>query len=188
MKKQTSIRRALSRRQHFLAGEARQQFKTSKLSVETLESRHLMAAAFFAPPEPSGSVNVQLVPLANVAAGTEEVVTFGVPFTRGSLSAAQLSQVRVLKNGVEIPAFVEQLTPWRSIDDAGIDGQSVRVARIQIPYTFAALNPESITVQWGGPARSLNRTTLQDPRLEWHTVTTGTFVAADNVEEPDVLP
>src|SRR5205823_7293070 len=25
-------------------------------------------------------------------------------------------------------------------------------------------------------------------RLEWHTVTTGTFTAADNVEEPDVLP
>ena len=111
-----------------------------------------------------------------------------MPFTRGSVSQSQLSQVRVLKNGVEIPAFVEQLTPWRSIDDPSIDGQSVRVARIQIPYTFAALNPETITVQWGGPARTLNRATLQDPRLEWHTVTSGTFVAADNVEEPDVLP
>lgn len=182
MQKSSSRRAASrqSRRQHF--------FKTSKLSVETLEARNVMAAAFFAPPEPSGSVNVQLVPLANVAAGTEEVVTFGVPFTRGSLTAAQLSNVRVLKNGVEIPAFVEQLTPWRSIDDAAIDGQSVRVARIQIPYTFASLATESIVVQWGGPARSLNRTTLQDPRLEWHTVTTGTFVAGDNVEEPDVLP
>ena len=111
-----------------------------------------------------------------------------MPFTRGSVSQSQLSQVRVLKNGVEIPAFVEQLTPWRSIDDPSIDGQSVRVARIQIPYTFTALNPETITVQWGGPARTLNRPTLQDPRLEWHTVTSGTFVAADNVEEPDVLP
>src|SRR5262249_31617133 len=106
----------------------------------------------------------------------------------GSVSQAQLSQVRVLKGGVEIPAFVEQLTPWRSIDDAGIDGQSVRVARIQIPYTFSTLNPESITVQWGGPARTQSRTTLQDPRIEWPTVTGGSFVAADNVEEPDVLP
>src|SRR5262249_54843291 len=88
----------------------------------------------------------------------------------------------------ELPAFVEQLTPWRSIDDPAIDGQSVRVARIQIPYTFASLNPESITVQWGGPARTLNVTTLQDPRLAWHTVTSGTFVAADDVQEPDVLP
>src|SRR5262249_27466945 len=56
------------------------------------------------------------------------------------------------------------------------------------PYTFTALTPESITVQWGGPARTMTRTTIQDPRLEWHAVTSGTFVAADNVEEPDVLP
>ena len=160
----------------------------TKLAIEQLESRHLLAAQFFAPVEPSGSVNVQLVPLANVAAGTQEIVTFGVPFTRGSVSQPQLAQVRVLKNGVEIPAFVEQLTPWRSIDNPSVDGQSVRVARIQVPYTFASLNPETITVQWGGVARTLNRPTLQDPRIEWHTVTSGTFVAADNVEEPDVLP
>jgi glucose/arabinose dehydrogenase len=191
MKKPLSVRSLVSRgihRKRFLEGTASPSWKSAKLSVERLEARHLMAAAFFAPPEPTGSVDVQLVPLANVAAGTEEIVTFGLPFTRGSISAAQLGQVRVLKNGVEIPAYVEQLTPWRSIDDPGIDGQSVRVARIQVPYTFASLATESITVQWGGPARTLNRSTLQDPRLEWHTVTTGTFTAGDNVEEPDVLP
>src|SRR5262245_45908375 len=172
----------------FASGTKRPTQPTAKLAIEQLETRHLLAAQFFAPAEPSGSVNVQLVPLANVAAGTQEIVTFGVPFTRGSVNQSQLPQVRVLKNGVEIPAFVEQLTPWRSIDDPAIDGQSVRVARIQIPYTFTTLNPESITVQWGGPARTLNVTTFQDPRLNWHTVTSGTFVAADNVEEPDVLP
>src|SRR4029079_11071785 len=172
----------------FASGRKRSAAPTAKLAIERLETRHLLSAQFFAPAEPAGSVNVQLVPLANVAAGTQEIVTFGVPFTRGSVSQSQLSEVRVLKNGGEIPACVEQLTPWRSIDDAGIDGQSVRVARIQIPYTFAALAPETITVQWGGPARTLNRTALQDPRLEWHAVTSATFVAADNVEEPDVLP
>ncbi len=182
MKKQLSRRLELARRQDL------HKRRKQTLSLETLEHRHAMAAAFFAAPEPTGSVNVQLVPLGNVAAGAEEVVTFGVPFTRGSLTAAQLTNVRVLKNGVEIPAFVEQLTPWRSIDDAAIDGQSVRVARIQIPYTFASLATENITVQWGSAARTLNRTTLQDPRLEWHTVTSGTYVAGDNVEEPDVLP
>ncbi len=170
------------------AGAGRPSRWFRKPTLELLEDRELLAASFFAPAEPSGSVNVQLVPLANVTAGTPEIVTFGVPFTRGSVSLSQLSQVRVLKNGVEVPAFVESLTPWRSIDDAGIDGQSVRVARIQIPYTFSSLNPESVTVQWGGPARALNRATMQDPRLEWHTVTSGTFTAADNVEEPDVLP
>lgn len=160
----------------------------SPLSVECMEKRELLTAPFLAAAEPSGSVSVQLAPLANVTAGVQEIVTFGMPFTQGSVSVADLANVRVLKNGAEIPAFVEQLTPWRSIDNAAVDGQSVRVARIQIPYTFSSLNPESITVQWGGPARTLNRTTLQDPRIEWHTVTTGTFVAADNVEEPDVLP
>jgi glucose/arabinose dehydrogenase len=170
------------------AGVGRKPRWARKLTLELLEDRALLAASFFAPPEPAGSVSVQLVPLANVTAGVQEIVTFGVPFTRGSVTPAQLADVRVLKNGVEVPAFVEQLAAWRSIDDPGIDGQSVRVARIQIPYTFTSLTPESVTVQWGGPARTLNRTTVQDPRLEWHTVTSGTFVAADNVEEPDVLP
>jgi Calx-beta domain/FG-GAP-like repeat/Bacterial Ig-like domain (group 2)/ASPIC and UnbV len=157
-------------------------------AIERMEERTLLAASFFAAAEPTGSVNVQLDPLANVTPGAQEIVTFGVPFTRGSVTPSQLAQVRVLKNGVEIPAFVEQLASWRSIDDPAVDGQSVRVARVQIAYVFASLNPESITVQWGGPTRSLNRTTLQDPRASWHTVTSGTFVAADNVEEPDVLP
>src|SRR5262249_20403860 len=123
--------------QIFASSTRRSVQPTAKLAIEQLETRHLLAAQFFAPAEPAGSVNVQLVPLANVAAGTQEIVTFGVPFTRGSMSQSQLGQVRVLKNGVEIPAFVEQLTPWRSIDDPAIDGQSVRVARIQIPYTFS---------------------------------------------------
>jgi hypothetical protein len=153
-----------------------------------MERRALLAASFFAPAEPAGSVDVQLDPLGGVTPGVPEVVTFGVPFTRGSVEPSQLSQIRVLKNGVEIPAFVDELTPWRSIDDPAVDGQSVRVARVQVAYTFASLNPETITVQWGGPARTLNRTTLQDPRLEWHTVTSGSFVAADGVQEPDVLP
>ena len=162
--------------------------RSAQLAVEALEDRALMAASFFAPVEPSGTINLQLVPLANVTTGTQEIVTFGMPFTRGSVTQAGLSNVRILKNGVEIPAYIEQLTPWRSLDNPTIDGQSVRVARIQIGYTFNTLNPETITVQWGGPARTLNRPSLQDPRLEWHTVTSGTFVAADNVEEPDVLP
>jgi hypothetical protein len=159
-----------------------------KPTLELLEDRRLLAAAYFAPADPSDSVNVQLVPLGNVTPGTPEVVTFGVPFTRGSVTQAQLSQVRVLAHGVEVPAFVEQLTPWWSIDDAAIEGKSVRVTRIQISHTFASMNPETVTVQWGGPARTQNVSTLQDPRLNWHPVTSGSFFSADNVEGPDVLP
>src|SRR5262249_24428213 len=172
----------------FAAGAGRTPRPTPKPAVELLEERQLLAASFFASAELAGSVNVQLVPLANVTAGTQEIVTFGVPFTRGSVSQSQLSNLRVLKNGLEIPAFVEQLTPRRSIADASIHGQSGRAAPFHIPHHLAALNPESVTVQWGGPARALNRTTLQDPRIEWHTVTGGSFVAADSVQEPDVLP
>src|SRR5262245_48510675 len=141
----------------FIKRHVKQRAKASmrryRPAFENLEERRLLAASFLAPPELAGSVDVQLVPLANVAAGVPEVVTFGVPFTLGSVTAADLAKVRVLKNGAEIPAFVEQLTPWRSIDNAGADGQSVRVARIQVSYTFSALTPETITVQWGGPAR-----------------------------------
>ena len=139
--------------------------RTYRPLFDLMENRDLPAASLLAPAQVAGSVSVELDPLANVTAGVQETVTFGVPFTRGSVSQGQLAQIRVLKNGVEIPAFVEQLTPWRSIDDAGIDGQSVRVARIQIPYTFSSLNPESITVQWGGPGPGRSTSPrFQDPR------------------------
>ena len=165
-----------------------QKRSTYRPFFDHMERRDLPAASLLAPAQVAGSVSVELDPLADVTAGVQQVVTFGVPFTRGSVTTAQLSQLRVLKNGVEIPAFVQELADWHSIDDPAIDGQSVRVARIQIPYTFSSLNPESITVQWGGPARALNVSTMQDPRLEWHLVTSGSFVAADGVQEPNVLP
>ncbi|HEX6738261.1 MAG TPA: hypothetical protein VF310_08325, partial [Vicinamibacteria bacterium] len=80
------------------------------------------------------------------------------------------------------------LTPWRHATNAGIDGQSVRVARIQIHHTFAAGFPafETVTVEWGLTARTMNVPTLEAPRNGWHQVTTGSFAAADNVFEPDV--
>src|SRR5262245_16575299 len=70
------------------------------------------AEAFHAPAEPTGSLPVKLFPTEVVAPGQPVIVTFGVPFPRGSLTVAQLATVRVLRNGSEIPAVVEQLTPW----------------------------------------------------------------------------
>ncbi|TJY40634.1 hypothetical protein E5161_15865 [Cohnella pontilimi] len=143
---------------------------------------------FFAPAQHAGSMTVKLYPTEAVETGTPTLVTFGVPFTRGSVTEEQLEQVRVMKNGVEIPAFVEQLTPWRHVSNTGIDQASVRFARIQIHYTFVQTYPsyEEITVEWGGPARAQNVSSLEDPRSAWHLVTSGTFVAEDNVYEPDV--
>jgi hypothetical protein len=143
---------------------------------------------FIAPAQMSGSIDVVLAPTEVVTPGTERLVTFGMPFPRGSITAAGLSTVRVLRNGVEIPAHVTEMTPWRHRSNASIDGQSVRVARIQIRYTFAAAFPaqETIQVAWGTTPRAMNVPALTNPRTAWHQVTTGTFVMADGVFEPDV--
>ncbi len=143
---------------------------------------------FLAPPEPSGSLEVRLYPTETVASGTLRLVTFGLPFPRGSVTPAGLATVRVLKAGTEIPAHVDLLAPWHHLIDPGIDGASVRIARIQIHYPFTAVYPghESITVSWGGPARMLDVPALEDPRSGWHPVTDGGFLASDDVSEPDV--
>ena len=63
------------------------------------------AEAFFAPAVPTGSIVVSLHPTEGIAAGSTRIVTFGVPFPRGSITAAQLSSVRVLRNGTEVAAL-----------------------------------------------------------------------------------
>lgn len=143
---------------------------------------------FFAPAVPQGQVEVRLHPTEGVATNVPTLVTFGMPFPRGSIAEAGLGTLRVLRSGVEIPAHVSQLTPWRHRSNATVDGQSVRVALVQINYTFAAAFPasEPITLQWGGAPRTLDVPNSVDPRSAWHQVTTGSFVAADNVFEPDV--
>jgi Bacterial Ig domain/Putative binding domain, N-terminal len=143
---------------------------------------------FQAPVQTSGTVAVKLYPTEGVATGVARRVTFGVPFTRGSLTTANVAKVRVLKGGVEIPAYVHAIAPWRHVSNPAIDGQSVRVVRIQINYTFAAAYPasETITVEWGLTPRTQDVPTFVDPRTAWHLVNAGSFVAADNVYEPDV--
>jgi hypothetical protein len=136
-----------------------------------------------------GVVDVRLHPVEGVPAGVAQLVTFGVPLPRGSITVAGLSTLRVLDaRGVEIPAFVEQLTPWRHATNAAFDNTSVRVARVQIRYTFAAIYPnsEAIRVEWGYTNRSQSLASLENPRNGWQPVTTGSFVAGDGVSEPKV--
>lgn len=154
----------------------------------TLLGRAQTVLPFFAPAQPAGSLAVKLFPMENVVPGVPTLVTFGVPFTRGSLTPAGLATVRVLAGGAEVPAHVELLTPWRHLSDPAVDGQSVRVARVQIRHTFAVASPEfeTLAVEWGGPARTLDVPTLADPLTGWHPVTGGTFAAADGISEPDV--
>lgn len=144
---------------------------------------------FFAPAQSSGSVTVKLHPTEGIATGTPQLVTLGFPFPRGSITQAQLSTLRVLNASAEVPAFVEQLTPWRHTTNGGIDGQSVRVARVQFQFTFSVTYPNSqdVTIQWGVTARTQNVATLTPVRNGWHQVTTTPWQAADQVYEPNVF-
>jgi len=146
------------------------------------------AEPFLAPAQPSGSIAIKLYPTESVTPGTPKLVTFGVPFPRGSVTVAGLAKVRVLKAGSEVAAWVEQLTPWRHTTNPAVDGQSVRVARIQVQYTFAVAYPgsETVTVEWGLTNRAQSLPSFTNPRTAWHLVTTGSYVAADGVSEPDV--
>jgi hypothetical protein len=146
------------------------------------------AEPFLAPAVPAGSVDVTLHATEAVAPNAATIASFGVPFPRGSITPAQLANLRVLSGGVEVPAHVTMIAPWRHRSNAAIDGQSVRVALVQAEVVFADVaEPRMLTVQWGGPARTLNRPTRALRATTWHLVTSGSFVAADNVFEPNVI-
>ena len=143
---------------------------------------------FHAPAVTSGTLAVDLHATAAVNANTPVVVSFGIPFPRGSITAAGLTQLRVLDGANEIPAYVEALTPWRHRSNPAIDGQSLRVVLVQVEVSFAnpAL-PKRIDVQFGGPSRTLNRPARATRASTWAAVTSGSFVPADNVQEPMVF-
>ncbi len=98
---------------------------------------------FVAPAVPAGNISVRLHPTEVVVPGTPTLVTFGIPFPRGSITTAGLASLRVTRDGVEIPAYVEALTPWRHRHQLALDAASVRIARVQIRYSFAAAFPAS---------------------------------------------
>ncbi len=153
------------------------------LLIATLPA--LAVESFIAPPQTSGSIAVQLHATAAVSANTPVVASFGVPFPRGSITQASLSQLRVRDGGTEIAAYVEGLTPWRHRSSAAVDGQSLRVVLIQVEVSFA--NPsqaKSIVVEFGGAPRTLSRPQRATRASTWAAVTSGSFVAADNVFEP----
>ncbi|MHB9029891.1 MAG: hypothetical protein ACYC9O_14075 [Candidatus Latescibacterota bacterium] len=144
---------------------------------------------FFAPKQEKGGISVKLYPTENVKSGSPVLITFGMPFPRGSLTARELSTVRVLDSrGVEIPAYIDQLTPWRSIGGSGTEASPVRVARIQFMHTFTTVFPgcETVAIEWGMSRRAKHRPDLAPPRTAWHLADRGSFSAADSVHEPDV--
>lgn len=150
------------------------------------------AAPFFYPSSTSGVIAVKLYPMENVNVGVPTLVTFGVPFTRGSVSPGDVSKIRVLTGSVstsaEIPAHVKQVTPWRSTTNMAIDSASVRIAKVQITHSFSTTYPnyETIYIEYGQNVRQSNVSNFVNPKSAWHNVTTGSFLIADSVKEPDV--
>lgn len=150
---------------------------------------------FFAPAVPMGTLAIRLQPTAAVAPGAPVLITFGVPFPRGSLTAEAIGTVRVLAAGEERPAHVDALTLWRHATNAAVDGASIRVIRVQLEHAFATSYPasEEISLEWGQAPRTKDVAELADPRTAWHLVTDGTtpsggitFDASHQVWEPDV--
>ena len=160
----------------------------SLFSLVAYVSYGISLKPYLALPETSGSVQVRLYPTENVQAGVSTLVTFGIPFTRGSLTASDLSTVRVFNGAQEVPAYVEQLTPWRHLVSEDLDGSSIRIVRVQIEHTFSTEFPghEKITVDWGITNRTASRPSLEPVRSAWHLVTAGSFDSSDDIYEPDV--
>jgi hypothetical protein len=150
----------------------------------------VFAAPFYAPAVRDGEIAIKLHPTEGWGVGTSSVVTFGMPFPRGSVLPGEVNTIRVL-NALreEIPTYVELQTPWRHAVEQSKNGTSVRVARIQFDHTPTVSHPnfETFYVEWGRNPRTLSRPTLTDPRSSWHVVTGGSFVSADNVREPNVF-
>lgn len=148
---------------------------------------------FFAPAVPAGEIEVTLHATEGVTANQPVIASFGVPFPRGSITrtgaTGALDRLRVFDGQTEVAAYVAELTPWRHRTNAQIDNQSVRVALVQVEVVFA--NPavaKSLAVRWGGAPRTLSRPTRAVRAATSRQVTSGTFVAADMVFEPRVIP
>ncbi|MEZ5356549.1 MAG: Ig-like domain-containing protein, partial [Bryobacteraceae bacterium] len=139
-------------------------------------------------------MTVDLYPTEAVST-TSTLVTFGVPFPRGAMPPARLTELRVLRNGSEIPIHVSALALWRHLTDPAQDGASVRIVQIQLDYAFTVRYPNSepIVVEWGYTSRTRTIAAARDPKSAWHTVNDGvtatggpTFDASHGVTEPDV--
>lgn len=143
--------------------------------------------AYFAPAQAQATINIDLHASESLPLNQSAIASFGLPLPRGSLTSAGLATVRVLDGGVEIPAYVELLTPWRHRALPALDGTSVRVALIQVEVSFSSTSPKRLQVQYGVSPRTLNRPTRATRAQTWGSVSTGSFVSADNVLEPKVL-
>ena len=152
--------------------------------------------SFFVPVRLEGQTPLTLHPVESILPDHPVRVSFGVPFPKGFVPAADLSRVRLLDvGGSEQAARVELLTPWRDLA-TGTALPSARSVLVQADVTFrdadsdGDADPMPMAVEWGRAARTLPSPARTPARQGWvlydnAAAPAGTdFNAADNVYEP----
>ena len=143
---------------------------------------------FFAPPRPTGNIEVALTPTEVVQTGQPTLITFGLPLPKGSMRRDGLGTVRAMIDGQPVPIYVDAMAMWRTLTSDSDDNTWVRIVRIQLEYAFAESFParKTMRVLWGGQGSGPRRAEFIDPHSAWHLVDSDTFPAECNTWEPDV--
>jgi len=95
----------------------------------------------------SGEVEVTLHPGSTVTIGSNQLVSFGVPFPRSTVNSVSEIIVTDLQ-GNELPSSITEITRWHSLtDDPDVFG--VRAALVHVNQIFASLNPTNIKIVYG---------------------------------------
>ncbi len=111
------------------------------------------------------------------------LVSFGMPFPKGFITAPNLIRVKDAA-GNEIPAHVRQLVPWRNLA-TGLDLPSIRSVLIQVSVTFDSGATKNLKVETGA-ARAKNVATEQPVRSNWVLVNDAQYPGKFGVYEPPV--
>lgn len=135
----------------------------------------------------TGFVVATLHPTDAATMGSAIVVSFGVPFPRGTVD--EVGSIRVTdESGVEIPAHIEELARWRSLSGGSVS--SVRSALVQLSRTFSSATPVNVQVHWGAAPAS-NPARMGDPWATYAAIGESSFFpdaypAGEAVTEPTV--
>lgn len=149
----------------------------------------LLAGALAAQP---WTVEVNLVPHAQVVGAGPVVISFGLPLPPSLLTDA--ANVKVLgPRSAEIAAHVASLGPWRRIPPesllcAGLPRPTqpgIRSVLVQFTARFAKPGPHPVQIVLGEP-RTLFVTKGTPVRETWRLVDDGTYRAASKIYEPRV--
>ena len=135
-------------------------------------------------PSPEGSDPIAITLHANDRSlpGTVAVVAFGVPFPRGVQSSID-GLVLVDEQGLEVPATITELVPWRSLAAEDATAGSVRSALVRALVQFPRSGAKEL-VLLRNAEQTLPLDAPPDATANWKPVTEADYPLA--IEEPPV--